>query len=100
MAEAAAPADSSAITILIRDDCPTCAELLGGLRDFFGDLPTGLQTINLNTTEPPPYAQGVIVPATYIGGQLWRYGAYARQELAARLAAGQPPAGPEGATSP
>ena len=87
MAEATSPTLSSIVTLLIRDDCPTCRALLSDLWDFVGDLRIDLQTINLNTTEPPSHAQGVIVPATYIGEKLWRYGAYALQELADRLAA-------------
>jgi len=99
MPEARLPAASFDVTLLVRDDCPTCVGLIDRLMDFVGELRIDLRTVNLNTAEPPPYAQGVIVPATYIGERLWRYGAYAVQELADRLAAGRSPGDPRGSSS-
>ncbi|MCH7575361.1 MAG: hypothetical protein IIA59_09585 [Candidatus Marinimicrobia bacterium] len=41
--------------------------------------------MNLTTDDLPAFAQGVIVPATYIGNNLWRYGVYPVRRLMERI---------------
>lgn len=44
-----------------------------------------MNQVNLTNEDLPAFAQGVIVPATYIGNSLWRYGVYPVQRLIERI---------------
>lgn len=73
------------VTLLVRDDCNTCADLLNELRSLPDGEEFTVETINLNKDEPPSFATGTIVPATYVREQLWRYGLYSHHNLHDRL---------------
>jgi hypothetical protein len=44
-----------------------------------------LRVVDISEESLPSFAQGIIVPATYIGERLWRYGKFSRQTLEERL---------------
>ena len=43
------------------------------------------KVVDVSRENPPHYAQAFIVPATYIGERLWRYGRFPQQALHIRL---------------
>ena len=76
------------VTLLRQPACPTCKELLVELEPLRHAKGVRLDVIDLSVSPPPAFAQAVIVPATYVNGQLWRYGMFPRQELAELLQRG------------
>ena len=73
------------VTMIARSDCPTCRDLLDELAPLRNMSYIQLNVVNVDQEELPPYAQGTIVPATYIGEKLWRFGKYPRKALEERL---------------
>ena len=79
---------SVTVTLLSQPDCPTCKDLLVELEPLRRGQGIRFDVIDLSVTSPPDFAQTIIVPATYVDGQLWRHGMFPRQELAERLQQG------------
>ncbi|UCD39108.1 MAG: hypothetical protein JSW54_06410 [Fidelibacterota bacterium] len=73
------------ITLICRSGCKSCRELLEELEPMRGVPGIRLKVVDVGLEQPPAYAQAFIVPATYIGERLWRYGKFSRQELEGRL---------------
>ncbi len=73
------------VTLLHRPYCPSCEDLLAELEPMRSGSEVRFDVIDISAHEPPPFAQPFVVPATYVGDQLWRYGAYPVSELHARL---------------
>jgi len=73
------------VTLLHRSGCPTCQELLAELEPMRSGSEVRFDVIDISAYEPPPFAQPFVVPATYVGDELWRHGAYPLSELRARL---------------
>ena len=73
------------VTLIARSDCSTCRNLLDELAPLRNMSYIQLNVVNVDQEKLPPYAQGTIVPATYIGEKLWRFGKYPRKALEERL---------------
>ena len=73
------------VTLLHRPRCPSCQELLAELEPMRTGSEVRFDVIDISAHEPPPFAQPFVVPATYVGDGLWRYGTYPLSELHARL---------------
>ena len=73
------------VTLIIRNSCGACAELLKEIKPNLPAAGVIFKQVNLTTDELPAFAQGVIVPATYIGNTLWRYGVYPAEGLTKRI---------------
>lgn len=73
------------VTMITRSDCPSCRDLLDELASLRNMSYILLNVVNVDLEKLPPYAQGTIVPATYIGEKLWRFGKYPRKVLEERL---------------
>ncbi len=73
------------VTLIIRDDCEACAVLVKDLEPSSSGAGVIIKQVNLTTDDLPAFAQGVIVPATYIGNNLWRYGVYPVRRLMERI---------------
>lgn len=73
------------ITVIRSNGCGDCNDLLLGL-EFLQDIPfLQLECYDVTTQEIPDFAQGYIVPATYVGKNLWRFGKYSRGQLLERI---------------
>lgn len=73
------------ITLIRSNTCDECTELLLELK-FLQDIPfLRLETYDVSFEKIPDFAQGYIVPATYVGKSLWRYGKYSRGQLLERI---------------
>lgn len=73
------------VTLIYRSDCRTSRNLLrevSGLYSYPGIL---FRVVDLIGESPPPFVQGHVVPATYIGERLWRHGKFTWQVLEKRL---------------
>ena len=73
------------VTLLCRPRCLSCQELLAELEPMRAGSAVRFQVIDLSDQEPPPFAQPFVVPATYVGDKLWRYGTYPLKELREHL---------------
>ena len=73
------------VTMIARSNCPTCHDLLDELASLRNMSYIQLNVVNVDLEKLPSYAQGTIVPATYIGEKLWRFGKYPREALEERL---------------
>ncbi|UCH09330.1 MAG: hypothetical protein JSU61_08810 [Fidelibacterota bacterium] len=73
------------VTVISRNDCASCQELIQELKTMKNGLAAQFEVIDMDRESPPSFAQGIIIPATYIGERLWRYGKYSKQALAERL---------------
>ncbi len=73
------------VTMIARSDCPTCRDLLDELAPLRNMSYILLNVVNVDLEKLPPFAQDTIVPATYIGEKLWRFGKYPRKALKKRL---------------
>ena len=67
------PVPSTVVTLIVRDDCEACAGLIQDLEPGLSAAGVVMKQVNLTNEDLPAFAQGVIVPATYIGNNLWRY---------------------------
>ncbi len=73
------------ITLISSNECSDCHDLFPELY-FLHNIPfLQLDICDVNCEEIPDFAQGYIVPATYIGKSLWRYGKYSRGQLLERI---------------
>ena len=73
------------VTMIARSDCPVCSDLLDELAPLRNMSYIQLHVVNVDQEKLPHYAQGAIVPATYIGEKLWRFGKYPSKTLEERL---------------
>lgn len=76
---------SITITMITRSDCPSCRALLNELAPLREMSYILIRVVDVEREKLPHYAQGSIVPATYIGENLWRFGKYPRKALEERL---------------
>lgn len=73
------------ITLIRSNSCDECTELLLKLK-YLRDIPfLKLETYDVSIEKIPDFTQGYIVPATYVGKSLWRYGKYSREQLLKRI---------------
>jgi hypothetical protein len=73
------------VTLLYRRDCSSSRSLVERVSAFRDMSHIRLRLVEVDRDILPPFAQGFVVPATYIGARLWRYGSYSCEELAARV---------------
>ncbi|MEE9162389.1 MAG: glutaredoxin family protein [Candidatus Neomarinimicrobiota bacterium] len=73
------------VTLLWHPECPTCQDLLVELEPLRSAPEVRIEVIDITAQATPAFAQPLIVPATYVGKQLWRYGKFPLQALRRRL---------------
>ena len=73
------------VTLLWHPECQTCQDLLAELEPLRSAPEVRIRMIDISAQTTPAFAQPLIVPATYVGQQLWRYGKFPLQALRRRL---------------
>lgn len=73
------------VTVITSSKCSASRQLIDDLAVLISTAAFKIDIFDVMTDQIPDFAQSLIVPATYIGETLWRYGRYPLNSLEARV---------------
>lgn len=79
------PRPKISVTVISSSKCNTSRQLINDLAPLVSTAAFTIDIFDVITDQLPDFAQSFIVPATYIGSTLWRYGRYPLELLEARV---------------
>lgn len=84
-----------AVTVIYSSNCNTSRQLIDELVPLIDGSSFPITVFDVVTDQVPDFAQSFIVPATYVGKTLWRYGRYPMESLQVRVAKEQSDQSPD-----